>query len=63
MQLLAFERDAKRRLPATGCGYTESSGSPELREAIAALYLRAARGAGPARDDADGSLSRRLSAR
>ena len=39
--LLAFEPDAERRLHETWCGYTESAGSPELREAIAALYERA----------------------
>jgi aspartate/methionine/tyrosine aminotransferase len=39
--LLAFEPDAERRLHETWCGYTESSGAPELREAIAALYERA----------------------
>ena len=40
-ELLAFEPDAERRLHDTWCGYTESSGAPELREAIAALYERA----------------------
>ena len=40
-ELLAFEPDAERRLHETWCGYTESSGSAELREAIAALYERA----------------------
>jgi aspartate/methionine/tyrosine aminotransferase len=40
-ELLAFEPDARRRLHDTWCGYTESSGSPDLREAIAALYERA----------------------
>jgi aspartate/methionine/tyrosine aminotransferase len=40
-ELLEFEPDAERRLHETWCGYTESSGAPELREAIAALYERA----------------------
>jgi aspartate/methionine/tyrosine aminotransferase len=40
-ELLEFEPDAERRLHDTWCGYTESSGAPELREAIAALYERA----------------------
>jgi aspartate/methionine/tyrosine aminotransferase len=39
-ELLAFEPDAHERLLATWCGYTESAGAPELREAIAALYER-----------------------
>ena len=36
--LLAFEPDAAERLFAQRLGYTESPGSPELREAIAAIY-------------------------
>jgi aspartate/methionine/tyrosine aminotransferase len=40
-ELLTFEPDAERRLHETWCGYTESPGSAELREAIAALYERA----------------------
>ena len=39
-ELLAFEPDAHARLLGTWCGYTESPGAPELREAIAALYER-----------------------
>ena len=39
-ELLALEPDAHARLLATWCGYTESAGAPELREAIAALYER-----------------------
>ena len=38
--LLALEPDAHERLLATWCGYTESAGAPELREAIAGLYER-----------------------
>ena len=38
--LLGLEPDAQDRLLATWCGYTESPGAPELREAIAALYER-----------------------
>ena len=38
--LLALEPEAHARLLATWCGYTESPGAPELREAIAALYER-----------------------
>jgi aspartate/methionine/tyrosine aminotransferase len=38
--VLALEPDAHDRLLATWCGYTESPGAPELREAIAALYER-----------------------
>ncbi len=38
--LVALEPDAHDRLLATWCGYTESAGAPELREAIAALYER-----------------------
>jgi aspartate/methionine/tyrosine aminotransferase len=36
--LLAFEPDAEERLRAQRLGYTESAGSPELREAVAAIY-------------------------
>lgn len=36
--LLELESDAHERLLNTWCGYTESPGSPELRQAIAALY-------------------------
>jgi aspartate/methionine/tyrosine aminotransferase len=36
--VLALEPDAHDRLLATWCGYTESPGAPELREAIASLY-------------------------
>ena len=39
-ELLALEPDAHARLLATWCGYTESPGAAELREAIAALYER-----------------------
>src|SRR5580704_629042 len=38
--LVALEPDAHDRLLATWCGYTESAGAPELRDAIAALYER-----------------------
>jgi aspartate/methionine/tyrosine aminotransferase len=38
--LLELEPDAAERLHATWCGYTESEGAPELRQAIAALYDR-----------------------
>jgi hypothetical protein len=37
-ELLELEPDAHARLLATWCGYTESAGAPELREAIAAIY-------------------------
>ena len=37
-ELLSFEPDARDRLFELRCGYTESPGSPELREAIAAIY-------------------------
>ncbi len=37
-ELLELEPDAHARLLETWCGYTESAGAPELREAIAALY-------------------------
>jgi aspartate/methionine/tyrosine aminotransferase len=37
-ELLALEPDAERRLLELRLGYTESSGEPELREAIAGLY-------------------------
>ena len=36
--LLELEPDAHARLLDTWCGYTESPGAPELREAIAGLY-------------------------
>ena len=36
--VLALEPDAHARLLATWCGYTESPGSLELRQAIAAIY-------------------------
>jgi aspartate/methionine/tyrosine aminotransferase len=39
-ELLELEPDAQARLHALWCGYTESEGAPELREAIAALYER-----------------------
>jgi aspartate/methionine/tyrosine aminotransferase len=38
--LLELEPDAHARLLETWCGYTESAGAPELREAIAGLYER-----------------------
>ena len=38
--LLEFEPDAHERLLGTWCGYTESPGGPELRQAIAAIYER-----------------------
>ena len=38
--LLQLEPDAHDRLLAHWCGYTESSGAPELRDAIAGLYAR-----------------------
>jgi aspartate/methionine/tyrosine aminotransferase len=38
--LLELEPDAQARLLRTWCGYTESPGAPELRQAIAALYER-----------------------
>ncbi len=37
-ELLALEDGAQERLLAMGLGYTESTGAPALREAIAALY-------------------------
>jgi aspartate/methionine/tyrosine aminotransferase len=37
-ELLELEPDAHARLLNTRCGYTESPGAPELRQAIAALY-------------------------
>jgi len=37
-ELLSLEPDAGDRLLDLRCGYTESAGSLELREAIAALY-------------------------
>lgn len=39
-ELLEFEPDAHERLLKQWCGYTESVGAPELREAIAGLYER-----------------------
>ncbi len=39
-KLLALEPDAHARLLGTWCGYTESPGAPDLREAIAGLYER-----------------------
>jgi aspartate/methionine/tyrosine aminotransferase len=39
-ELLELEPDAHARLLDTWCGYTESAGAPELRQAIAALYER-----------------------
>jgi aspartate/methionine/tyrosine aminotransferase len=39
--LLELEPDADDRLRNQWCGYTESLGAPELREAIAALYATA----------------------
>ena len=40
-ELLELEPDAHERLLEQWCGYTESPGAPELREAIAALYSTA----------------------
>jgi aspartate/methionine/tyrosine aminotransferase len=37
-ELLAFEPDAKERFDALWLGYTESSGAPYLRDAIAGIY-------------------------
>ena len=37
-QLLSYEPDAKRELNALWLGYTESAGSPELRQEVATLY-------------------------
>jgi aspartate/methionine/tyrosine aminotransferase len=37
-ELLAFEPDAKEQFDALHLGYTESSGAPELRTAIAGIY-------------------------
>lgn len=37
-ELVQLEPDAAERLLALRCGYSEPSGSPELREAVAALY-------------------------
>ena len=37
-ELLSFEPDASDRLLELRCGYTESPGSLELREAIASIY-------------------------
>jgi aspartate/methionine/tyrosine aminotransferase len=39
-EVLEFEPDAHTRLLDTWCGYTESPGAPELRQAIAGLYER-----------------------
>jgi aspartate/methionine/tyrosine aminotransferase len=39
-ELLELEPDAHERLLACWCGYTESPGAPELRQAIASLYER-----------------------
>ena len=39
-ELLELEPDAHERLLSQWCGYTESLGAPELREAIADLYER-----------------------
>jgi aspartate/methionine/tyrosine aminotransferase len=39
-ELLELEPDAHTRLLRTWCGYTESPGAPDLRQAIAALYER-----------------------
>jgi aspartate/methionine/tyrosine aminotransferase len=40
-ELLELEPEAEGRLLDLWCGYTESAGAPELREAIAALYEHA----------------------
>jgi aspartate/methionine/tyrosine aminotransferase len=37
-ELLELEPDARERLLGQWCGYTESEGAPELREAVAAVY-------------------------
>ena len=42
--LLEFEPDAHERLLETWCGYTESPGGPELRQAIASIYERTGAG-------------------
>jgi phage repressor protein C with HTH and peptisase S24 domain len=39
-ELLELEPDAHERLLECWCGYTESPGSPELRQAVALLYER-----------------------
>src|SRR3954470_17393512 len=39
-ELLELEPGAQERLHELWCGYTESEGAPELRQAIAALYER-----------------------
>jgi aspartate/methionine/tyrosine aminotransferase len=39
-ELLDLEPDAESRLRSLWCGYTESTGLPELRAAIAAIYER-----------------------
>src|SRR5258708_20246433 len=41
-ELLALEPDAAERLQSLRLGYTEVAGSPELRQAAAATYERAA---------------------
>jgi aspartate/methionine/tyrosine aminotransferase len=43
-ELLALEPDAHARLMECWCGYTESPGAPELRQAVASLYERASAG-------------------
>ena len=43
-ELLELEPDAHERLLECWCGYTESPGAPELRQAIAALYERTGAG-------------------
>ena len=44
-ELLSFEPDARKRLESLRLGYTEVSGSEELRAAIASLYERTDAGA------------------
>lgn len=39
-ELLELEPDAQERLLACWCGYTEPPGAPELRRAVASLYVR-----------------------
>jgi len=41
-ELLALEPGARAQLDALWLGYTDSAGSPQLRQAIAALYARIA---------------------
>jgi len=43
-ELLELEPDAHQRLLECWCGYTESPGAPELRQAIASLYERTGAG-------------------